>query len=482
MIFVLIILAMLLFLSTFCCKYNKTIKYLSFFYHSSSRFVFISGIWGLLFSFLIIPWQTPDEYSHLAMIGAEIKNDQLAKLLVNDMPLEQERIRFNKDEKLDSVLFKNVLTKKPEYSAISCMPKGISIKCVRHFSATMGILLGIFLRLPTYWVLQLGELFSLLFYIFVCAKAISLTPIKKHIFEIVMLFPMCIQQAASISYDAVLLPLSFWLIAYIMHLKFEANSVGLKEILTISIILLIIAIIKIPYILLGGTILLIPIEKLKIQLNKQHILNFNRKILFSIIGIFIAGISFIIYIMKDNEFVRLFFASILEWPRTLYLFKATMNTFSEHLIVSLIGNFGWLDTPLPLLPVIILASLALIFSAIVIDDENTKLKKREKGLLFLIVFGLFYLITISMIPHTILVMQYGTESVNAYINYREALYQIPYIGGTQGRYYIPLLIPLFLTVPNIIIINKRRYIKLIIVIESFYIVYASHFITLRYWA
>lgn len=159
------------------------------------------------------------------MIGTEIKNESFAELLLSDMPLDKDRIIFNSDEKVDIALFKEALIKRPEYSVTECLPRGISLKCVKHLPATIGIMLGIILRLPTYWVMQLGEIFALIFYIGVCSKALLLMPVKKEIFEIIMLFPMSIQQAASINYDAVLLPLCFLLIAYILHIKFDVNAV-----------------------------------------------------------------------------------------------------------------------------------------------------------------------------------------------------------------------------------------------------------------
>ena len=216
------------------------------------------------------------------------------------------------------------------------MPKGISIKCVRHLPATIGIMLGILLRLPTFWVLQLGEIFALTFYIGICSKALSLTPVNKEIFEIIMLLPMCIQQAALINYDAVLLPLCFLLIAYIFHIKFRVNEVvDLKNIIYIAGILLIIAIVKLPYIVLGGIFFIIPLDKVRIRLGTQYVFTIracirNRIIILTSI---VAIVCTSLFVLKANEYVRLFLATVIEASRTKNLMKTTLET--------LFGEYNW---------------------------------------------------------------------------------------------------------------------------------------------
>lgn len=457
------------------------------------RFILIAGVWGLCFSFIIIPWQTPDEYTHLRMIGREIRNESFAELLLNDMPLDKDRIIFNSDEKVDAVLYKTALVKRPEYSIRDCMPRGISVKCVKHLPATIGIMLGIVLKLPTYWVLQLGELFALVFYIWVCSKALLLTPIKKEIFEIIMLLPMSIQQAASINYDAVLLPLCFFLTAYILHLKFEVNEVvNLKSIAYIIGMLLIIAIIKLPYIILGGIFFMVPLDKINIKMGSKYAFTIKNCLKNRMIIVITVAITacFALFVLRDNEYVRLLTASVLEWQRTIYLLKTTLETFSDYLLVSTIGKFGWLDAPLPLFYVCLLTSIILIFSISDIRKEdinnfslgNIKFKAGDRLILLLVVLVLSYLITIALVGHTFLMGQYGTDRVdNVWINYREALYQIPYIGGIQGRYYIPALLPLLLIMPSIFEIERNKYDKVFTIIECVYILCTSQCVILRYW-
>ena len=151
-----------------------------------------------------------------------------------------------------------------------------------------------------------------------------------------MLLPMCIQQAALINYDAVLLPLCFLLIAYIFHIKFRVNEVvDLKNIIYIAGILLIIAIVKLPYIVLGGIFFIIPLDKVRIRLGTQYVFTIracirNRIIILTSI---VAIVCTSLFVLKANEYVRLFLATVIEASRTKNLMKTTLETF--------FGEYNW---------------------------------------------------------------------------------------------------------------------------------------------
>ena len=66
-------------------------------------------------------------------------------------------------------------------------------------------------------------------------------------------------------------------------------------------------------------------------------------------------------------------------------------------------------------------------------------------------------ITMSMINHTILITLYGVEDFSIKVDYQKAIYQIAAIGGLQGRYYLPMLLPVLLGVRESIQISEKRY-------------------------
>lgn len=213
------------------------------------RFIVLASLFGLIYSFTITRWQIPDERTHLRMIGEGFNNMMYAGI-----------------------------GESTNYSIGELLPKGISKEFFRHFPAAIGILCGILLKLSPYWIIQLGELMSLAFYIIVCNRALQMTPIKKPLFEIVMLLPMCIQQASSINYDSVLLPLSFFYVAYILNLKYEKDKIVVKDFIMLCVILIFFAVIKLPYALMGLLIFLLPWEKIEFQGRMKKIKGIDKSI------------------------------------------------------------------------------------------------------------------------------------------------------------------------------------------------------------
>lgn len=255
--------------------------------------------------------------------------------------------------------------------------------------------------------------------------------------------------------------------------------------------LLLIAIIKLPYIILGGIFFTIPLDKIRIQLGTQY--NFTIRACIKNQIIFWASIILIacigLFMLRNNEYVRLLSATIFEMSRTKYLLKTTLETFGEYLLESTIGKFGWLDTPLPMFYICTLASATVVFSVSNIPKEKIgtsvleekKFKIWDKMILLLVFMGLSYLITIALVRHTFLMGKYGTDRINLSLDYREVLYQIPYVGGIQGRYYIPAIVPLLISMPSVFEIEQKKYNKVILIMECIYIICTCYYIYLRYW-
>lgn len=455
---------------------------------SEYRFAIFAFVWGLLFSFLIIPWQTPDEYAHLSMITEGVKNYELDDYLLKEMELGCDRIRYNADEKIDMGEFYDSLTKKVAYAGIDYLPKGISINTIKHLPAFLGIYIGVILRLPVYWVLQMGELFSLLFYIVICAMAIRIVPIKKWVFEIVMLIPMCIQQASSISYDSVLLPLSFLYVAYILHLQLEKEEISIRDCCIVCFLMLLITLCKLPYIVMGGLIFSLPIDKIDIKLGKYNIKGEHiRKKKFFIIVIFILLLLISLWILRNNQYLQILKYSILQYGRTFYLFSQTIQNFGSDLSTGLIGNFGWLDTPMPAWFVHGLIAVILVMSFTVVKGENkTEVsvknnKIKNKMIFILISLACIYVISLSMVEHTAMITLYGSVTAEATLEYDKILYQIPYIGGLQGRYYIPIILLFLVAFPDLFEMDKKKYNKCIVTVTLICIFCTCYRVCLRYW-
>lgn len=437
---------------------------------------------GLILSFAVPTWETPDEMSHLRMIGKSIGVEGFADNITDSIKLERERIEYHPEEKINVKQQKQSMTEAPKYTRTEMLPKSIHLSVIKHLPATIGILLGILLGIPAYWTLQLGEIFALLFYTAICYMALKIIPLKKDMLAMVMLFPMAIQQASSLNYDAVLLPMCFLFISYIFYLKYEKEEIGFREILTALLILGIAAYTKMPYVFLGFLFLILPLSKIKVDLK---ILVIDESVIKKIrIPVCIAGggcVLGVAYIGRHNLYIQIVYGFVREWQRGLYLLQATGRTWTRHLMESTVGKMGWLDTPISFKVVIVVFAVVAVVSCVKYSDSMYKLKAWDT----VVVLGTFCVlcvfITISLANHTIMVTLFGSEFAPETYHIRQALYQIPYIGGLQGRYYLPFVPLIFLVLPEKIQMNKKIIAMGISAFEILLYGYVIYVLACRYW-
>lgn len=439
---------------------------------------------GLLISFLIPTWQTPDEPAHLLMIAQSVHNEKLSENIEKEIGSNDGELQFVKfGKKVNKAKFKKAMTKSPEYTKAEMMPKGISVSIVKHLPATIGIYLGLLLGLPSYWVLQIGEVFALLFYLYICYRALRYMPVKKEVMFLIMMSPIAIQQAGSLGYDAVLLPFCFLFISYVLYLDFTREKIELKNMLILLFMIGFITYLKVPYFFLALICLTLPLRKMEIcigrlEINEAVIVKWRKYVIIAGGVIFVAGV----YVFRHNVWIQIIYGMVAESRRGIYLLKETVATWHQYVIISTIGNFGWLDTPMLYGVVIAVYILFLIFAMFNSDKEK---KKRFSVIGAVVVWGTFIIMTLlimlSMVNHTIMVVLFGAENLDKTYHIREALYQIPYIGGLQGRYFVPFIPLMFLPVPQVKQVKKSTMIIIISVFQVLIYGYAIALLLNRYW-
>lgn len=451
-------------------------------YLKEKKIVFIIFVLGIIMSFMMPTWQTPDEYTHLWMIGDSWGIPEFADKIEDSIGMDRTRILGNYEEKVDLDEQKDALTSKNTYTRKEMLPHQISLFCIKHFPAAIGLFVGILLGVPAYWSMQLAEFFCLLFYTLICYKALELMPVKKEILAIVMLFPMSIQQATGIGYDSVLIPLCFLFVAYIFYLKYDKDVVGLREVIFAGLLLLIITYIKIPYVLFGLLVFIIPLKKINIDCKVVKIdEDFIKRV--RIPGVIVLGILIIgfCYIFRKNQWIQIVWGFIVEWKQGLYLLVMTGKTFTTFLMTSTIGNFGWLDTPISFFVVLLVFFFLAGISMIDYNQNERKVKKWDFFVVITTFVALCLFVTLGLTNHTIKVILFGSESSPESYYIREAMYQIPYIGGVQGRYYLPFVSLVYLILPQKIRISEKIVERAIIIFEIGLYVYVFWVLLQRYW-
>lgn len=437
-----------------------------------------------VFSLLFPMYQVPDELKHIQMTYEELGQDfevyetyckyfDVIRIAGNPNELVNYGAYFNFDIKATSEL---KLT----------FPK---LTLIRHLPQSISILIGHLFDLPVIIIVLLGELLAAVTYALSCYVVLKIMPFKHNIMKFIMLLPILIQQMGSFSYDVILISASFIYIAYILYLKFSKKRIILLDFVKIILLLAIMALTKIPYVLLGLLILILPVKKIdikifNIKINEKFILKYKKVLLF----ILALAIIMILYIMTKITIGKTLLAFLINPIGLIKIIIATLISHGTGFIYTIVGNLGWLDIKTSLIFCSFVAISSIIFNFFNYKNEKIEKQKFSKieiaYLVCLFVF-LCIIIMLSLFEWTLttqyLIENYSSWSIKDISNYITNNNMA--IDGIQGRYFVPFLPIVCLPIFSERISKKLyKYHKLFMTIYFIVlIIYLFFKVLFRYW-
>ena len=450
----------------------------------NKSFIIIAFIFGVVSSIFIPLYQVPDELTHMNLIYQDRNVSQRFEYFL-DKPTGAEDIIGNYDNKVNLKNYFN-LSHRVKVDNVFSIPK---ITILRHFPQYIGMIIGELLNLPIFIYTTICELFALIFYIIICSIALRKIPFKKHIMMFIMLLPISMQQMASFSYDCILNAFCFLFISYILELRYTKEKISLKDIFLLLLILMIVAICKLPYIMIGGLFFILPLNKLSVGSitvgNMMKKISSHKKIYIPLLTL--LGFSIILgvfYLFSQIDIGRLLIASVENPYQTLALYNRTIRCLFDVYLEQLVGCLGWFDTHLPKLFIVYVYFVGFVLFFYDSDPENSskyKLNLKERIIFYSIFLSIFYMIFLSMISWTLYssgVKDIELLGINDYKNYIKS---ISFIGGIQGRYFISIL-PLVL-IPSFIKKSKLTFNINLFLLIYYIVMFIVFTITIlcRYW-
>ena len=112
-------------------------------------FFIVAMIIGVAMSFLISPWQIPDEDNHLTHIAGSLQFIDGVDKITDSLGMDRGRVEYNVYEKVDMKQWLSAMTKEPSYDRSEMLPHGISHYALYYVPAMVGMLIAVFLHLPT---------------------------------------------------------------------------------------------------------------------------------------------------------------------------------------------------------------------------------------------------------------------------------------------------------------------------------------------
>ena len=417
---------------------------------------------GLFLVLLIPPFDSPDELTHFQNVwaighGQAFSEEYWAegKLslpagfapLMNEYPVRLIGIG-NQDKCSWADLFRQSAAYQPTGKMMPVEGRIFSFGYL--FSAlgmalgsAVGSLFGIPLLSSPYIQLQLGRMSNwIVFVLVVFASLRKEQPFRKTLFLLATM-PMTLFLAATLSYDAILIPVSFYMFASVLSLS--ENGIGeipAAEYLRLVLCTLFICGIKAPYACLMLLFLLLPRNALGTDSRRRTQRRFVI-LLAALTGLVLASVPYLVpaggavgYSAEQRDWLM---AHPLALPGILL---KTLWVDAVSLIIGFWGCYGWLDLHFQRIWTVI-GGIVLLGVAVFECCSFPSSGRRRKRLPGLIATILVYsiLCTLQYISHA--------PKANGGIIGGDQSY------GFQGRYLIPCFLPFMLTFANSSLSQKK---------------------------
>lgn len=244
-----------------------------------SFFLVIGLLLGLMYFLFTPPFQSPDEFNHFyrayrisegdflpvrqgQRLGGKLPESFLEFITPYDEISVESKNKITKHEILQGfdIEFKSEETDFVDfpntsyYSVISYLPQVSAIFICKHLNTSVGTM---------YYS---AKLFTFLIWLLIVFYCIKIIPVGKWMLFCVSLLPMQLYISSSLSADTVTNQLCFLIIAFVIRLAIESDSVQNKDVLILIILSSLLALAKVVYFPIVLIVLIIPKYKYKSKL------------------------------------------------------------------------------------------------------------------------------------------------------------------------------------------------------------------------
>ena len=376
-----------------------------------------------MFLVFILPLNVPDELSHYRTATKVSMLQVFNQDIMIPKGLEEMNLY---------TLFNNNIS----YNTLEAARSGGYHPILYIFSG-FGILLSKLLQLDPMIGIYMGRCANLIVFFILGYYTIKKIPMEKFLMIIYLLNPMFLQQAASLSVDALTNICSMLFIAYVLYIKYDKKKIETKDFLVLLISFMCVLVGKYAYFLLG--LLFIIIWKELKEYIKTH-----KKIALIITLIIVAiASSWFIY-------TRFFSTEVTETltyqrpqseeSKLMHILRNPMNVIPIYINNFLVNANAYVITffgqqlgalNIGITQIYILTYIVILILSIFIDKEKYEMDKKNK-IINIIIFVLTF--------HIVLAGLYLGWGVTTDV----------IIQGVQGRYFIPIVILVLL------LANRKR--------------------------
>ncbi len=391
-------------------------------------YLFIAIFFGLLYIFAFPLSQLPDERSDylrsLEVANFHATSVQKGTAVGREFSTHIDKVYSSEtyeDMKDVSNLKLNEETKfytfsnKSLYAFVCYLPQalGIGISSLLGFSIVFQSLLG--------------KIFNYAFFVLLMYLSIKYIPFKKILVFFIALLPMTVQEAASLSPDAMTIAVSVALISFVLYFRNGTiKKLQIKHLVCLSLLVIALSMCKIVYLPLCFLIFLIPQERFQSKKQKYLFCSILSivVIILNLTWLNISSQYLVAFESRSNssEQLKYILSNPIRYIGTIF---NTIDSYSITYLGQMVGqSLGVFNVQTS--SVMVIVSLVILFYLIVKREKTKEVKEavfsfKEKIFILLMALGTLLLMFTS------LYMQWT------------AVYS-DFVDGVQGRYFIPLLL------------------------------------------
>ena len=236
-------------------------------------FLIFALFFGLIYSIITPPFQVPDEINHFyrayqisgGNFHAVKKNDRVGGYIPESLVLFSNLFRkfqLNSFCKLNSEYIKKI-SLQPDKTIFKDFPNSALYSPVSYIPQSTAICVFRLFKWTPFHLLYAARIATLIFWVLLVYFSIRIMPVQKWLIVFLALLPMSLSINSSLSADVVTNGLSFFLIAYISKIAFTDKNFTKKDLIIISIFIVLLGFAKLLYVLLIFLFLIIPVSKFK---------------------------------------------------------------------------------------------------------------------------------------------------------------------------------------------------------------------------
>ncbi len=433
-------------------------------------FLFISLFFGLLYVFILPPFQSVDEASHFYR-GYEIASFKLIPQKIKDktgdyLPLSLETLASdysflikNIDKKVDYkyIINSSKIKLNPEKTSFIDFKNTALYSPVPYLTQVPGMIIAKALNANPLTIFYLGRISNLIFFSLIIYFAIKIIPFYKLPLMLLALMPMTLSLAGSLTTDVVVIGFNFLWVALLLKFIYKKTEIGVKQILSLKLLAIALALSK-HYFMLIPLVFLLP--KTNFKNIKTYLICIFSVLLASTISVLLwqAAINHLYTELNSNAGSQQQLQFILTQPLSyLMIFIKSLIVKTPRIIITMIGVLGWQDTPLDFMTYIVYPVLVVL--AIIAENRaDFDFKKWQ-----------VYLISSDIVLSVCLIF------TTMYLMWSSVGNSI--ITGLNGKYFTPIMLPFLLLFYNRAKIaltdNSKLNIKLFIYIAIILILISS---------